>query len=160
MLACHGLPAAEFHVSPAGNDANPGTQAQPFATLERARDEVRKLKQAGPLAQPVTVFVRGGTYRIGASLTLGTQDSGTEAAPVVWQAAAGEEVRLCGGAALSPDAFQPVSDEKPLSRLDPAARGKVVQADLRRIGAKELGSYPDSFRGARRRRSCSSTTSA
>jgi len=142
------VPAAEFYVSPAGNDANPGTQAGPFATLERARDEVRKLTQAGPLTQPVTVLVRGGTYRLGASLVLGAQDSGTEAAPVVWQAAAGEEVRLCGGAALSPDAFQPVRDEKVLSRLDSTSRGKVLQADLAGTGVKDLGSYPDSFRGA------------
>jgi hypothetical protein len=90
--------------------------------------------------------VSGGTYRIGASLLLGVQDSGAESAPIVWQAAAaGEEVRLCGGAALSPAAFQPVSDEKLLSRLDPAARGKVVQANLHGIGVQELGSYPAGF---------------
>ena len=64
------------------------------------------------LQQPVTVFVRGGTYRIGTTLILGRQDSGTQAAPIVWQAAAGEEVRLCGGVVLSPDAFQPVRDEE------------------------------------------------
>jgi hypothetical protein len=28
----------QFHVAPTGNDANPGTAARPFATLERARD--------------------------------------------------------------------------------------------------------------------------
>jgi hypothetical protein len=147
-IACGGLPAAEIHVSPAGDDVRPGTAAQPFATLERARDEVRKLTKAGPLAEPVTVIVHGGTYRTGSSLVLGPQDSGTEAAPVVWQAAAGEEVRLCGGNVLSPNAFYPVTDEKVSARLDPAARGKVVQADVRVSGAKELGDYPDIFRGA------------
>ncbi|MCY2992550.1 MAG: right-handed parallel beta-helix repeat-containing protein [Planctomycetota bacterium] len=147
-VASQGLPAAEFYVATAGNDANPGTKTQPFATLERVRDEIRKLKQTGPLAQPVAVLVHGGTYRIGTSLVLGSQDSGTEASPIVWQAAAGEEVRLCGGVALPADAFQPVTDERISARLDPAARGKVVQADLRSIGVKELGSYPDSFRGA------------
>ena len=29
------LPAAEFFVSPSGNDTNPGTEAKPLATLER-----------------------------------------------------------------------------------------------------------------------------
>jgi hypothetical protein len=38
------LCAAEFHVAPNGNDANPGTGAKPFATLERGRDAARKLK--------------------------------------------------------------------------------------------------------------------
>ena len=38
--------AADFYVAPNGNDANPGTQAKPFATLERARDAIRELKQS------------------------------------------------------------------------------------------------------------------
>ena len=35
------LAAADIHVSPDGSDEHPGTFAEPFATLERARDEVR-----------------------------------------------------------------------------------------------------------------------
>ena len=35
---CYG---AEWFVAPSGNDNNPGTQIQPFATLERARDAAR-----------------------------------------------------------------------------------------------------------------------
>ena len=147
-LACSGLSAAEFFVAPAGKDANPGTKEQPFATLERAREAVRQIKQAGPLKEPVTVCVRGGSYRISASLILEVQDSGTEAVPIVWQAAPGEEVRLCDGPALSTKAFVPVTDEKVLARLDPAARGQVLQINLREIGVTELGSYPDLFRGA------------
>ncbi len=33
----HRVKLLEFHVAPTGNDRNPGTAAQPFATLERAR---------------------------------------------------------------------------------------------------------------------------
>ena len=36
-------PKADFHVSPTGKDANPGTKQEPFATLLRARDAVRQL---------------------------------------------------------------------------------------------------------------------
>ncbi|MGA2660073.1 MAG: hypothetical protein ABSH34_21430, partial [Verrucomicrobiota bacterium] len=43
------LHASDFFVAPTGNDANPGTADRPFATLERARDAVRQLKQAGLL---------------------------------------------------------------------------------------------------------------
>ena len=131
---------AQLFVSPSGSDANLGTEAKPFATLERARDAVRQIKQAGPLKEPVTVCVRGGSYRISASLILAAQDSGTEAAPIVWRAAPGEEVRLCGGPALSTKALVPVTDEKVLARLDPAARGQVLQADLNEKGVTELGS--------------------
>jgi hypothetical protein len=33
--------ATGFHVAPNGHDANPGTQAKPFATRECARDAIR-----------------------------------------------------------------------------------------------------------------------
>ncbi|MCX6873505.1 MAG: hypothetical protein NTW21_06815 [Verrucomicrobia bacterium] len=50
-------PAAEFHVAPNGNDANAGTAAQPFATLERARDAVRADNQR----EATDVVIHGGT---------------------------------------------------------------------------------------------------
>lgn len=148
LLPLAALNAAEFHVASNGNDANPGTKDQPFLTLERAREATRQLEETGPLREPVTVIVRGGTYRLQASLTLGTPDSGSEAAPVIWQAAPDEEVRLCGGAVLSGDAFVPVTDEQTTVRLDPAARGRVLQTDLHGVRAEELGSFPDLYRGA------------
>ena len=62
-----------------GNDANPGTEDQPFATLERARDEIRQRKAAGPLpAGGITVELRGGVYELSRPLELTAQDSGTE----------------------------------------------------------------------------------
>ena len=42
----------------------------------------------------------------------------------------------------------PVTDDKILARLEPAARGTVLHTDLRSIGADKLGSFPDLFRGA------------
>jgi len=39
--------AGDFHVSPRGDDGNPGTWALPFATLERAREAVRERIAAG-----------------------------------------------------------------------------------------------------------------
>ncbi|MCL1919687.1 MAG: hypothetical protein FWG50_01200, partial [Kiritimatiellaeota bacterium] len=36
-----------FYVSPQGSDTNVGTKKAPFATLERARDEVRAARQTG-----------------------------------------------------------------------------------------------------------------
>ena len=42
-----GVFAVEYYVSSTGDDANPGSESQPFATLEAARDAVRKLRQRG-----------------------------------------------------------------------------------------------------------------
>ena len=54
--------ATDFYIAPNGNDANPGNQAKPFATLEHARDAIRELKKSGPLQEPVNVRLLGGTY--------------------------------------------------------------------------------------------------
>ncbi len=137
------LHAAEFYVAPNGNDTNAGTEAKPFATLERARDAIR----ASKAREGSTVVVRAGAYQIGASFVLGPQDSGTETAPVVWQAAPREKVRLIGGPTMPASSFGPVTNQAILNRLDLAVRGKVVQADLAAFGIKDLGNYPDLFRG-------------
>ena len=42
-------PGRVLHVSPNGDDANPGTEAKPFASLERARDDIRSLRQGAAL---------------------------------------------------------------------------------------------------------------
>jgi hypothetical protein len=147
VLTAERSPAATWHVATTGNDANPGTEARPFATLARARDEIRKLKQAGPLATPVDIAVHEGAYRLAESLAFGPGDSGTAAAPVIWHAAPDEEVRLHGGWVLEQADFQAVTNKTVLKRLDPAAQGKVVVADLSRLGAMARGEFPASFRG-------------
>lgn len=138
---------ATYHVSPTGNDADPGSRAKPFATLTRARDAVRQLKASGSQAEALSVTVHGGTYRLETSLVLGPEDSGTASAPVVWEAAPGEEVRLSGGIAVVSNRFQPLTETALLERLDPAARGQIVRADLRGLGLSELAGFPDKFRG-------------
>jgi hypothetical protein len=43
VLIGSGAPAAEFFVSPAGRDADPGTRQTPFATVARAQRAAREL---------------------------------------------------------------------------------------------------------------------
>jgi len=108
-FSCPLLGSTEYFVSTDGSDTNPGTQAQPFATLQRARDTVRKLKQSSNLPHAgVTVWIEAGTYYLNEPLTLSGEDSGSENAPIVYRANAGEEVRIVGG--LQVKGFQPVTD--------------------------------------------------
>ncbi|MBN8459347.1 MAG: peptide-binding protein [Verrucomicrobia bacterium] len=88
--------SADFHVSPAGKDGNPGTSGQPFQTLHAAQKAVRKV--AGH--EPVNVIVRGGVYYLPEALVFTPEDSGSKTAPVVWQAAKGEMPIISGGQAL------------------------------------------------------------
>ena len=76
--------AAEFHVAPAGNDANPGTAAAPLRTIQHAAD----------LAQPGDIItVHEGVYRERiAPPRGGTSDTQR----IVYQAAPGEKVEIKG----------------------------------------------------------------
>ena len=135
-----------LYVSPSGNDAWSGTLAAPsaansdgpFASLERARDEIRNRTKAGGLPDGgVTVWIAGGVYERNRAFELGPADSGTEKSPIVYRGQPGAEVRLIGGKRVT--GFRPVSDPAVLQRLDPAARGKVLQADLKAQGITDYG---------------------
>jgi hypothetical protein len=85
---------AEVYVSPTGNDAAAGTITAPLATLAAARDKADQLK-AGNV--PVTVFLRGGTYYLGAPVVFGPSNSGTAQAPVRYVAYGTEKPVISGG---------------------------------------------------------------
>jgi hypothetical protein len=54
---------ADYHISPTGRDANAGSKTKPFATLEAARDAVRRdLARSGGKKKSVTVWLHGGDY--------------------------------------------------------------------------------------------------
>jgi hypothetical protein len=130
--------AAEFWVAINGSDANAGTRTQPFATLERARDAIRQLKQDGRLPKGgATISLRGGDYFRTNALELTAADSGRPESPIVWRAYRDEPVRLLGGRTLS--GFTPVSDATVLARLDEKARGHVVQLNLHELGITDFG---------------------
>jgi hypothetical protein len=84
---------ARLYVAPNGNDTNPGTLEKPFATLQRAQQAARK----GAGREPVTVFIREGIYYLPETLVLTAADSGTKAAPVVYQAYQNERPVISGG---------------------------------------------------------------
>jgi hypothetical protein len=89
ILLCINLFAGagvELHVAPDGNDLASGEKAAPFRTLERARDEIRRLKADGSPKGAITVWVHDGTYCIAQTFELGPEDSGTADAPITYRA--------------------------------------------------------------------------
>ncbi|MEI6322133.1 MAG: right-handed parallel beta-helix repeat-containing protein [bacterium] len=144
--------AKQFYVAPDGDDALDGLapvksgSSGPFATISRARNEIRKLRQSGILKDGIAVNLRGGVYQLPESLVLTKEDSGSESSPVVYRAFKDENPRLAGGKMLKASDFAPVTDSEMSKRLAPEAQGKVLVADLKALGLKHTGPFPDIFK--------------
>ena len=94
-----------FYVACDGNDKFSGTLPEPnnvgtdgpFATISRARDEIRKLKTTCQLTDPIDIVIRKGRYFLNETLVLTDEDSGTPQAPITYRAQENEEVVISGG---------------------------------------------------------------
>jgi len=86
----------EFYVSPDGDDSNSGSFDSPFKTLTAARDAVRKIN--GSMSGDITVYLRGGDYRITEPVVFDTRDSGQNGFTISYQAYK-DEVPVINGAA-------------------------------------------------------------
>ncbi|MCZ2151124.1 MAG: right-handed parallel beta-helix repeat-containing protein [Bryobacterales bacterium] len=121
--------AAEFYVAPDGSDANPGSLAKPFATLVRARDAIRALKQSGRMPDGGgTVFVRGGTYAMTAPVVFEPGDNGTPEGHISYTAFPGETAVLDGGTRIN--GWKQLTE--PLADLPQVAAGKLWIAEVSR----------------------------
>ncbi len=89
VLAATVTQAADLHVAPDGDDANTGTAEKPFATLNRARDAIRELRDTRAATGRCRVIVADGAYTLTEPFVLTPEDGGTETAPVLYQAAPG-----------------------------------------------------------------------
>ncbi len=74
-----------YHVAPDGDDANPGTEAAPWATIQHAADHLRPGE---------TVYVHGGLYAEAVEIT---RSGSAEAGPITFAAYPGEQPVLDGG---------------------------------------------------------------
>ncbi len=146
FIAVSAAAAVHLYVAPTGNDAWSGRLAAPnrdqtdgpFATLEGAREAIRAMKKAGGLPPDgVMVELSAGTYERDRTFELKVEDSGEADSPIVYRAAQGAEVRLVGGKVVT--GWKRVTDPAVLNRLDPVARGKIMQADLKAQGITDYG---------------------
>jgi hypothetical protein len=125
--------AADFYVSPQGNDDWSGTLAKtngdasdgPFATLVRARDAVRALKKEQP-GQIITVLVRGGFYALDETVVFGLEDGSQGKTTITYAAYPGEEPVFSSGQVVTGWKQAPAD----LPGLPGVARGKVWVADV------------------------------
>ncbi|MSU25259.1 MAG: right-handed parallel beta-helix repeat-containing protein [Opitutus sp.] len=116
---------ADFYVAPNGDDANPGTERKPFATLVRARNAVRDQKARAP-NRDYEVALRGGVYQLRETAVFTLADSAADGRTITYAAYPNETPVLSSGV--------PIRTWRRL-REDPAglpavARGKLWVADV------------------------------
>lgn len=121
-----------FYVATNGNDnwsgkiagPNAAKTDGPFATLDKARDEIRRLKSNGPIDQPVTVNLRQGAYLLSKPFVLDERDSGKQGAPITYQSWPGERATLTAGIVVAPkwQIYKQGAHNTYVADLDPAIK--------------------------------------
>ena len=135
-----------LHVSPTGSNTSPGTQQAPFASVFRARDEIRRLKQADEFpADGVVVEIAGGRYDVSDTFELTAADSGMPGAPVVYQCDPKARAWLVAGRDIPVSALQPLTDADMLARIPRDAHPYVRCLDLKKAGIRYYTRLPDRF---------------
>jgi len=131
-------PRRRIVVATQGSDDQTGTEDNPFATIARARDEVRRIKREQGIPDGgIAVCLRGGKYFLEQALVFGGDDSGAADSPIVYRSFPGEQARIIGGRGAG-DA-DVVDAPAILARLPEEARGKVWCIDLKAAGIGECG---------------------
>jgi len=135
----------KLYVANYGNDNWSGEHRRsndsdgPFATMEGARDAIRKLKAKGTLPEgKIIVEVQKGVYKLSGTFELGMVDSGKDSlSPILYVGKKGKEVRVVGGMNLTN--WELVRDQGVLEKLNKDLRHKIYQANLRNLGITDFG---------------------
>ena len=137
LTACNS-PELTIYVSPVGNDKYEGTKEKPVATLERAKQIIKKLRQQHVEKDTITVFLREGVYRVKRGITFDADDAGSEKSPVIYRSYKGENVIISG--AIPIEKYESLSHNNPLFKKDPAKAREIIEIDLHLAGLSKF--YP------------------
>jgi len=94
-----GAAVTSIHVSPSGDDANPGTEDRPVKSLGRARNLARALNAS--MSADIAVVLADGVHRLTEPLRLDAQDSGSNGYKVIYRAASGARPVISGGVRIT-----------------------------------------------------------
>lgn len=123
VAAVIAVAAPDAVIAPWGDDGAPGTMDQPFRTLARARNEVRRIKAARE--GDILVLLRGGTYPLFETVVFDLRDSGDGGRTIRYEAAPGETPVF--SSAVPVDGWRPAGDP---AALPAEAAGKVWAAPM------------------------------
>ncbi|MBR3991805.1 MAG: S-layer homology domain-containing protein [Clostridia bacterium] len=118
---------ADVYVATDGDDTNPGTLEAPVKTFERARGLVREKKATA--TDEIVVAFKAGDYGTLDSLTLTSEDSGTEAVPIRYCKYGDGDVTFNNGVTLKKEEFEPLTEDEK-SMFPASAQDGVMKLDL------------------------------
>lgn len=132
--------SAALYVATNGSDSNSGSEAQPFATVAKAKEAIRAMNASNSLPDGgVTVYLRGGTYYMDEGMTFTAEDSGREGSNITYTAYPGESVTISGQIPLEKSWFKPADDAGKKIMLDQKAAEKTLMVDLKEHGIEDYG---------------------
>ena len=99
--------AKRIYVSTAGSDSADGSLENPFKTLARAKEEVRKVKKTHK--GDIEVIFRGGVYRFDETVAFTTEDNAPKGKTITYKAFEGEKPVFSGTKELAGN-FVPYKD--------------------------------------------------
>lgn len=134
------LPAksADFYVSPAGNDNNPGTQKKPFASVERAKEAAEMSFRQNP-GENCTIWLDGGNHRISKPVVFNAENFTNQNSNLFIKALKSRKPIISGGAEItgwrkSPDGFWKA--ELPAAYIDKNPPRELFVGNQRAVRAR------------------------
>jgi Right handed beta helix region len=129
------------YVATNGNDVTgDGTLGNPYATLTKAKSYVNTIK--GTSTTGVTIWLRGGTYTIPTTFSIGSADGGSIGKPVIYRAYTNENVILLGAKPVNSSNW--INYTGSTSRLNPAVTAsQIKECTLTNLGMAVSGSMPN-----------------
>lgn len=118
----------QFYVAVNGSDENDGSKKSPFATVEKARQEVDKIND--DMTGNIIVNIGAGDYYLDETLVLGEGDSGTNGYEIIYRSEDGiGAANLIGGERIT---GWTLADETDVTGydLDESLLGKVYKVQL------------------------------
>lgn len=94
-LSVFGYAQQAIYVAPQATKGGKGTLQSPYSSLEEAQKAVRKLNKN--MKGDITVYLRGGDYRITSPLKFTEKDSGTNGYRIIYKAYENETPVITGG---------------------------------------------------------------
>lgn len=120
-----------LHVATTGKGNGDGSENNPFPSIEKARDYLRKNDHKN---KTVRVKIHKGRYYQSDVLSFDSSDSGSKDNPVIYESAGDGEVTLKGSIEVDFTQFKPITNPEIVKRLSPGMQKYVGVIDLKKFG--------------------------